>query len=350
MIDDFNNSVNADRFNIRGIISVILQAHKYREIQNVLEEYLGVKKALKVLQGIVRFSFYIEPVKQPKIETTKFDVRWSQSLREDQRFCSYDECLTIFDSLIEDVSLAVKDDEKRAFLDIVTNRSLMSYELNLGYVRRVQDGNIHSLDNISFFWGDDIKQVYLLREFLLCSENPEFVIFFKRAYEKVIVKSYLTDRVLTGLYKTNREKRWECNPNSVHFALRQESLLIEAKLIKQICHFEGFPQDLRTILSENNIMVFSTEITKCPITLDLLSFDQFKFEIENPVAGKSSFQVGHLHPLKSLNENQYVGHTAENISWISSVGNRIQGELSAEETGALIFKIIDNYKRAGLIE
>ena len=160
----------------------------------------------------------------------------------------------------------------------------------------------------------------------------------------------MTDRVLTGAHKTNREKRWECHPGSVHFALRKECLEIESKLIKQICHFEGFPAELRTLLSDNHIIVFANEITKCPITLDPIPFTKFQEEILHPVHGKSSFQVGHLHPLKSVEENEFTGHTADNISWISSEGNRIQGELSVEETRELILRIIANYRQAGLVD
>lgn len=210
--------------------------------------------------------------------------------------------------------------------------------------------SIHTIDNISFFWGDGVKQVYLFRQNLLNPNNHNYINFFSETYNKIAVKSFLTDRVLTGSYKTNREKRWECHPSSVHFALRKECLEIEAKLIKQICHFDGFPSELRKLLTDKNIINFSNEITKCPITLDPLSFEKFQNGVLNPVMGKSAFQVGHLHPLKSIEDNEFSGHTADNISWISLEGNRIQGELSVEETRELILRIITNYKAAGIID
>lgn len=74
------------------------------------------------------------------------------------------------------------------------------------------------------------------------------------------------------------------------------------------------------------------KITKCPVTLKLLSFTSFKEDILNPIHGKSSLQVRHLHPLKSILINQNSDHTANNISWSSALGNRIQGNLSVEET------------------
>jgi hypothetical protein len=349
MIELFDDSVKAERFSITSVASNVFDTIEFATYKTELEGHFTQQQTKKLLHAILRFSFYIEPVKQPKIETTKFEVRWAESLREDPRFCSYQSCLSIFRKLLIDIIQQLGHEENKSLLEIIVNHSLIAYELNLGYINRIQNAPIHTIGNVSFFWGNEIKQVYQLRQYLLNPNNHNFIEFFKETYNKIAVKSFLTDRVLTGLHKTNREKRWECHPNSVHFALRSECLLIEAKLIKQICHFDGFPSELRELLSENNVIIFSNEITKCPITLDLLSFANFHNEVLNPVMGKSSFQVGHLHPLKSLGENAFSGHTADNISWISLVGNRIQGELSADETRELILRIIENYRNAGII-
>ncbi|WP_133054650.1 hypothetical protein, partial [Niastella populi] len=174
---------------------------------------------------------------------------------------------------------------------------------------------------------EEVQKTYLLRKYLLNSKNHKYIAFFREMYNKVATKSFLTDRVLTGLHKTNREKRWECHPQSVHFAMRKECLAIELKLIEQICHLVDFPSDLKALLEENQIVNFKQEITKCPITLEPLLFEKFNDELINPTHGKASIQVGHIHPLKA-GENAISGHTANNISWISSIGNRIQGDLS----------------------
>lgn len=345
----FDESVNTERFNIAPITVGVFYGTEYTTYKNQLEMYFTPKETKKILQAIIRFSFYIEPVKQPKIETTKFEVRWANSLLDDPRYCNYEDCVVIFQKLLNDIIVQLANEDSRTLLKIIVNHSLLAYELNIDYIVRMKDGSIHNVENVSFIWGNQIKEVYLLRQYLLNPNNHNHINFFQETYNKIAVKSFLTDRVLTGLHKTNREKRWECHPNSVHFALRKDCLEIEAKLIKQICHFAGFPDELRELLAKNEIIIFLNEITKCPITLEFLSFDKFKTEVLNPVMGKSSFQVGHLHPLKSVEENQYSGHTADNISWISLVGNRIQGELSIEETRELILKIIENYKAAGII-
>lgn len=350
MIEIFNDSVNSERFSMAPVTTGVFNDTEFTTFKTQIEEHFTSQQTKKILQAVLRFAFFIEPVKQPKIETTKFEVRWAGSLSEDPRYCAYEDCLLIFRKLLNDVIDQLNNEENKSLLKIIVNHSLTAYELNIGYINRIQNGSIHTIENVSFFWGNEIKQVYQLRQYLLNPNNHNYIDFFKETYSKIAVKSFLTDRVLTGLHKTNREKRWECHPNSVHFALRNECLAIESKLIKQICHFDGFPIELRELLTEHNVIIFNNEVTKCPVTLAPLSFERFQNEVLNPIQGKSSFQVGHLHPLKSLDENEYSGHTADNISWISSEGNRIQGELSVEETRELILRIVENYRNEGIID
>lgn len=348
MKDIFDSSVEAERFSIKDVFSHIFSQPSHARYYPALEQTFSQKELGAILKGLVRFSFYIEPVKQPKIETTKFAVRWSAGLLGDPRYCSYEDCLVIFDKLLNDLEQTLGDDEKVRLLKIIANHSLIAYELNLDYTTRDRH-NIHSVNNVGFFWGDTAEKTYILRKYLLNPGNHSYISFFRETYGKVAVKSFLTDRVLTGDYKTNREKRWECHPASVHFALRQECLTIEHKLITQICNFKDFPPELIELLTRNSVVEFSAETMRCPITLEPLSFERFNAEVINPAHGKSSFQVGHMHPLKATGESTFSGHTADNISWISAVGNRIQGDLSVDETRQMILRIINNYTDAGLL-
>jgi hypothetical protein len=75
-----------------------------------------------------------------------------------------------------------------------------------------------------------------------------------------------------------------------------------------------------------------------------MSFSAFRAELQNPTHGKSNFQVGHLNPLKLDDPTGGAsGHTADNISWVSANGNRIQGSLSLSEVRDLLRKIAANY-------
>lgn len=323
-------------------------------------EIFGKAKAKKLLQGILRFAFFVEPVKKPKIETTKYAVRWGQEVIGDPRYAGYESCLEIFGFLLRDILEKLSNLE--GYLELINlflSRGAIAYDLPLDYISQRQD-KIHQLENIQWLSGEFPSRVAELRVFLVDTDRSELADFFKSAYEKIFVKSFLTDRTLTGDHKTNREKRWEVHPGSVHFALRRDCMAIEEKLVTQLCYFEGFPEELRALLEEMGLISFQyldesrfpkqERLVRCPITLAPLSFDEFRDELLNPRHGKASYQVGHLHPLKAISDNSISGQKAENISWISSQGNRIQGELSVEETRSLIFQIVENYKRAGFIK
>lgn len=152
----------------------------------------------------------------------------------------------------------------------------------------------------------------------------------------------MTDRALTGDYKTNREKRWEAHPNSVQYALRRDCMRIETKLLLQIAMFEGCDQGLVASMQEAELLPDSFSFVKCPITGDNIQYSEFANDALHPTHGRSAFQVGHLNPLKSSDTDGFYGHTADNISWISENGNRIQGSLSLDEVNELLRRIYLN--------
>lgn len=344
----FDQSVELDRFSANGPYDYVFSQPTHARYLRDLNSTFSSQELKGILRALLRFAFYVEPVKQPAIETTKFTVRWSERMQGDPRYCSYSDCLAIFDHLLSELEASLSDPERVAMLKLVTQHNLVAYEINIDYRDR-SASQIHTVDNIYFFWDDIAKRTYLLRRYLLNPSNHGYIQFFRETYSKIGTKAFLTDRVLTGLHKTNREKRWECHPQSVHFALRRECLAIEFKLVTQICHFADFPADLKELLIQNDVVIFGTESTRCPITLEPILFEEFNDEILNPTHGKSSVQVGHIHPLKSVEASQFTGHTADNISWISAVGNRIQGDLSVDETRQMIFQIVENYRKAGLV-
>jgi hypothetical protein len=128
-------------------------------------------------------------------------------------------------------------------------------------------------------------------------------------------------------------------------------MAIEYALVTQICAFEGFPQTSLTQLQNANILPQNLPTALCPITGDRLSYEEFRNELLNPTHGKSAFQVGHLNPLKLGASDNIIGlvagHTADNISWISADGNRIQGSLSLDDVRKLIQRISLNYDKHG---
>lgn len=317
-----------------------------------LSELLDARVASYLLQGLIRTSFFIELVKTPKIETTIFEVRWASRLgTDDPRFASYDQCFDIYEELIHELDESLLDAKNIALVRLFSENSLLPYELPLDYRERRIAQPIHVPGNLYWMWDPLPRRVVELRAFLRKAATNVESALFTVTFDKIRVKTYLTDRVLTGEHKTNREKRWEAHPGSVHFALRRSCFEIELELIEQFCRFLDFPPDLLESLILAGLVAPVDDVARCPITLGPFSFMAFRKEILAPVHGKSAFQVGHLNPLKALavTGDPQVGHTALNISWISSDGNRIQGSLSLDETRSLLQRIWTNYQNIGLM-
>ena len=347
----FEAAVNANVFRGKALLMRLLpELDEKPELRAVVEKLEAAWPSLsvgqKVFLGIVRWSFLIELVKAPKIETTKFEVRWADRLGEgDPRFSSFEDCMKMCIFLTTEAANATNDEKRKALLDAFIKHSLVPYELPIDYCLREQSERLHVPGNVEWLWGGEPRKAVLLRKVLASDTVGDHAETFAAAYNKIKVKTYLTDRVLTGVHKTNREKRWETHPASVHFALRRDCLDIEHTLIEQLCCFEGFPAAIRDELGSLGLVNASTKVYRCPVTFEPLSFNQFEEEIRNPVAGKALFQVGHMNPLKAVNDDEYSGHTAKNVCWISADGNRIQGPLSLEDTQALIMRISANYLR-----
>ena len=317
-------------------------AQEYRR----LKAAVGQKVADHAFMGVVRATFLIELVKTPKIETTKFEVRWADRLPvEDPRHASYDNCLNICTARLSDLAEAMGEEEKKKLLTLFAEEKIVPYEVPIDYLERRQETQIHALDNVGWFWDDVPAKTVRLRHFLRTQIAEDHRKVFALAYDKIKVKTYLTDRVLTGAHKTNREKRWETHPGSVHFALRRDCLDIERSLIEQVCMFDGFPHDLQEKLIGLGLIGRPDDVSRCPVTMEPLLYSEFERELREPDHGKASFQVGHLNPLKAINDDPQSGHTALNISWVSADGNRIQGSLSLAETRDMIRKIYGNYTR-----
>lgn len=332
-------------------VSKVLRSIKYK-LGSQLYEY--------VMKALLRNVFLIELVNDD-ISSTKVTTRWVKKKargkkqepfdESDPRFCSFKNCFDIFLNLLHELDEDTNHHKNIDFLKLYKEYNILSYELPIDYIKIPHKNDlfyVHRLDNITWYWGKEYRKLMMLRKFLLDSKTNKYSGLFKSIIkDKIMVKTYLTDRVQTGPYKTDREKRWEAHPESVHFSLRKTCQKIEYTLLNQLCHFEGFPPEIKSKLIEAKLIEEKGIIFRCPITLDILSFSELKAEIENKVHGKSSFQIGHLNPLKSISQGSTKGHDPKNISWISADGNRIQGNLSLEETRTLLRRIQENYEKYG---
>ena len=184
------------------------------QIQN-LRHVLGARHYKKLSQTILRNAFLIELVKVPKIETTKFRERWYRQLDGDPRGCSFEECSEIASDLLEEPPAWMSDLHHAEALKLAFDYSVIPYEAPIDYALRItQNGRIHERGNLVWYYDELILRTLKLRKYLTGSEQSPDVAFFRQILDdKIKVKTYLTDRVLTGDYKTNREKRWRHIPN-----------------------------------------------------------------------------------------------------------------------------------------
>lgn len=343
MREIIENHVAQDRFNMTRTYYAIIDnfPDEINVVYRQIESTFNKRNIQYIIKGLIRISFLIELVK-PDISSTKFVTRWNPRLNGDPRYADYNECKQIFLHLLNEI--IAFDDRKVKLVNDFIRYSILPYELPIDYIERYPSSNrIHTVENIKWFFDNCIKETLEMRKILLSSNcNPEHSLFHSILNDKIKVKTYLTDRALTGEYKTNREKRWETHPNSVQFSFRRECMKIEKTLLLQCCRFEGAPSKLIEKLIEKNILEDDFKIQKCPITGEKISFLEFKNDILDRTHGKSKFQVGHLNPLKAINEDPVFGHTARNISWISEDGNRIQGSLSITEVEELLRRIAIN--------
>jgi hypothetical protein len=348
--------VDVDRFSMPQLATALTPLFaKDEEVAGALgdiENALGARDFNQFLRCVVRNVFLIELVKTPAIETTKFRVRWYSQLDDDPRHCSFDDCLKIARLIIrETADVWIKNKDLLAALKLFFEHSQLPYEAPIDYITRDQ-ASIHRVGNVALTRDPVILPTLKLRAYLAGVKNNEHVEVLKRALEnKIRVKTYLTDRALTGAHKTNREKRWEAHPASVQFSTRTECLRIEHLLLVQLCGFDGFPEAMIDELRKQEILKEEIMLYRCPVTQIPMSYEKFKDAILNPQHGTSNFQVGHLNPLKLEMDAKDLpyefGHHSANIGWISSDGNRIQGSLGIKETRNLLRTIAKNYEESG---
>ncbi|MEQ8207539.1 MAG: hypothetical protein RIA65_15305 [Woeseia sp.] len=145
--------------------------------------------------------------------------------------------------------------------------------------------------------------------------------------KKLEVKVYKTDRALTGKDKTNRAKRWEVLCGDFQHSTLPQCWSVESELTRALLNFQDFPTNIRQRFVEESLIGETEPVTRCPVTLAPLNYRAFAAAMLEVTHGRSDYQVGHLTPLKRGGR-----HIGNNVCWQSADGNRIQGDLSIDET------------------
>lgn len=306
--------------------------------------YLHTPSGVEVLfRRLIRAVFFIELCKED-VTSTKYEVRWGERMIEgDPRRAEFDDCVLIWRSVCNDFYSHLDDPVFCEEVAMVVRWGRAPHEVPLDYDTKAE-ANVHTPDNLRIHRDPEYLRHLKLRRALLDPEiNPDFQLF-AAIIDKVQTKSYLTDRALTGGYRTNREKRWEAHPASPQFAFRRDCLAIERTLIAKLAGFKAFPMGTRDYLIKEGLIYDDAKQARCPVTLDDLDFELLAHEVSDPTFGRSSYQVGHLNPLKA-GETEEFRHTPANIAWITEDGNRIQGHLTLMETREMLLRISQNYEK-----
>lgn len=306
---------------------------------------LTYQQIKKLFDRLERISCKIAPL-NPNTGNTQTVNRWDLN-QNDPHYSSKAQCKDIFTVLVEDLLalLKVGKREPRELLSFfsgteITNDDLITVlntttrigklELPIWYKIPLEKGGRHEMDNI--YWFPPYKELEKIRKLV----GNRLII------AKIQLKAYSTDRRQTGDYQTNREVRWEAHPKSPQYASRIDCMLIEAKLLAQIFLFVGAPdlnKDGTVIIEKALEGKFQKDGFRCPISGKPIFYNEFLEKVTSPTHGRSGFQVGHFDPLASTGK-----HIASNTSWITDLGNRVQGESSLEEITNDIFFMADFHK------
>jgi hypothetical protein len=311
------------------------------------ESLLPARAFRHYFRSVLRNSFFIEKVELPEAKTTRYRTRW-QLEPDDPRYASPGQCLEVARRLITLLEPMAADVEGATILDSIAQHPKVEYELPITYSDRRSP--IHEAENLELIDKEILRHVTGCRLLLLAATTPKLALL-RAAYDKIKVKTYKTDRMKIGpiTARTNREKRWEAHLDNVQFAQRSTCIQIERVLVNQLCHFDNFPEDVRTLLEAQDLLNAIPTPARCPVTRLPMCFVEFEAAVTDPAHGRSAFQVGHLDPLKLEGSAWTNGHRPCNISWISEDGNRIQGNLSLDQTGEMLKRIWREYSEAGLL-
>lgn len=322
---------------------------------NLLKENMSSQGFKYTLECLGRFAFCIE-LTNLNITSTKMKTRWVEGHitktrpgtfenyegifipGEDERSASFDECYSIFCTC---TSLLANSEQHQALMELFSDQKKRGtpYEAAFTY-KNSQISPVHLVNNIRLVDTADAEWLASSRPIIQPVLKKDADGNKTKTVEKIATKCYKTDRSQTGEVQTNRAKRWECLAADFQHATIEECWSVERKLLNDLAHFQGFPEISRQQLISSGL--FNDQgVTLCPIIFKPMVFQDL---LGGGGHGESKFQVGHMMPLKAGGR-----HAGDNIEWISSDGNRIQGSLNIQETRQMLRGIFARMERQGLI-
>ena len=232
-----------------------------------------------------------------------------------------------------------KTDIKKS-LKYATQR-LGGFEIPIGYKKELNEGGLHNIANVG--WMKPFHINYKLRELL----KKEFILAggtsksAKNALDKIQVKAYCTDKFTMPPFFSNRDIRWATWPKSNQYCSHYCSCMIELELMCQIFEFSGAPKlstEIRQEIEKKRGKPVLEDSRRCYILGKKMTFKDYLDGAILPQGGKSSYHVSHMLPLTRGGKHHYT-----NIEWISSDGNRIQGNDTLQEIEQKLIDSVSYY-------
>lgn len=326
-----------------------------RNMLSELEEKMSDRCFKYTLECLGRFSFCIE-LTNLAITSTKMKTRWVTGRitktrpgtfenyegnfepGQDERASSFEDC---FEVMFKCLELLTNSNEHIALMESFaqTKKRGTPYESVFTYIDKMQNP-VHHAGNIRLVATENASWLVRARPIIQPVLKKDFGNKDTKVIEKIATKCYKTDRSQTGEVQTNRAKRWECLNIDFQHSTIEQCWSVERKLLSDVAHFEGFPEQARQKLIDAGLFGAQTT-TLCPITLKPMVFEAL---LGGGGHGESTFQVGHMMPLKAGGV-----HEGDNIEWISNDGNRIQGSLNIQDTREMLKGIFERMVEHGLI-
>lgn len=322
--------------------------------------HLNQRGQTSVVASALRYSFLIE-LTDLKVGSTKMKTRWVpgrilmpqdgsfepvQGVFEpgnDPRAETFETCFEVFEAFFAMTADSLDGDASAAtqLMNFAAN-TRVPYEFPVAY-RDAHSPQLHSASNTCWCFNDDARWLAKARPILAAVQGEDGRAIKKIENSKLSVKVYKTDRALTGKDKTNRAKRWEVLPGDFQQASLQECWSVERKLTEQLVCFANFLPGVKAEFVRQGLIAQDAEITRCPVTLATLDYLAFSATMLAAQHGRSDYQIGHMMPLKRGGR-----HVGDNVSWQSADGNRIQGDLSLNETRQLLLGIRERSAELGI--
>lgn len=331
-------------------------------VERALAEALRLlpqKLASVVVKSLIRYSFLIE-LTNITVGSTKMKTRWLpgqilmpqedsfEPIRgvfepgNDPRAATFDECAQIFSRALHLICDQFEGDSSlRDLLSLLNSLRRVPYEFPFGYCDPSREP-VHEASNVAWVLNNDMRWLLAARWLLKSAEGSDAEAIRQIEKTKLEVKVFKTDRALTGKDKTNRAKRWEVLAGDFQHATLEQCWAAEKRLTRDLVCFQDFPPSLKASFVDGHLVAADAPTTRCPVTLETLSFRHLAKSVLDPQHGVSQYQIGHSYPLKRGGK-----HDGKNVCWQSADGNRIQGDLSIEETNGLLDAIARRRAESG---